>query len=63
MSRLWKQLQDEMVHENSFKKNTIKCSWFLVEDIKIPDIFLKIQKFLRPSWASVIAHKDLLHPK
>ena len=32
-----------------------------VKDIKIPDIFFKIQKFIRASWASVIAHKDLLH--
>ena len=31
-----------------------------VKDIKIPDIFFKIQKFIRASWASVIAHKVLL---
>ena len=34
--------------------------WFPVKDIKIPDIFYKIQNFLTMSWASVIAHKDLL---
>ena len=35
--------------------------WFLLEDIKIPDIPYKIQKFLRTSWASIIMNKDLLH--
>ena len=34
--------------------------WFPVRDIKIPDIFYKIQHFLATSWASVIAHKYLL---
>ena len=32
-----------------------------VKDIKIADIFFQIQKFIRASWASVIAHKFLLH--
>ena len=31
-----------------------------VIDNKIPDIFYKIKKFQRTSWASVIMHKDLL---
>ena len=31
--------------------------WFPVKDIKIPDIFYKILKFLGPSWASIIAQK------
>ena len=34
--------------------------WFPVKDIKIPDIFYKILKFLGPSWASIITHKNLL---
>ena len=34
-------------------------SWIPVKDIKIPDIFFKIQKIIKASWASVIAHKDL----
>ena len=41
------------------KKSTM-IFWFPVKDIKIPDIFHKIQHFLTTSWASVIAHKDLL---
>ena len=33
---------------------------FPINNIKIPDIFYKILKFLGTSWASVIAHKHLL---
>ena len=29
--------------------------------MEISDIFYKIKKFLRTSWASIIAHKGLLH--
>ena len=51
--------------ENIESQNTCKPSigifWFLIEDKKIPDIFYKIQKFLRKPWASIIMHKDLLH--
>ena len=38
----------------------MKLFRFPVKDIKIPNIFYKIQKFLGASRASVIAHKDLL---
>ena len=34
-----------------------------VKDIQIPDIFYKIQKFLRTTRVAVIAHKVLLHLK
>ena len=34
--------------------------WCPVKDIKSPDFFYKILKFLGTSWASVIAHKHLL---
>jgi hypothetical protein len=39
-----------------------KAQDFLVpiEAIKIPDIFYKIQKFLKTSLASVVTHKNLL---
>ena len=46
--------------QNTWEKDT-SLFWFPVNDIKIPDIFYKIQKFLRTLWASEIAHKDLLH--
>ena len=42
-------------------KKSISLFLIPVKDIKIPDIFFKIQKFIRASWASVIAHKVLLH--
>ena len=45
--------------QNTCQKST-SIFWFPVKDIKIPDIFYKIQHFLTTSWASVIAHKDLL---
>ena len=45
--------------QNTCKKGT-SIFWFPVKDIKIPDIFYKILKFLGTSWASVIAHKHLL---
>ena len=60
MSHLWKKVQDNMVDAKPFTKKAITLFWFPVKDIKIPDIFSKILKFLGPSWASVIAHKDLL---
>ena len=42
--------------KNIYKK-ALTFSWFLVEDIKIPEMFLKNHKFLRTSWVSVIVHK------
>ena len=59
MSRLWKKVQNEMVDEKTLTKKALTLFWFPVKDIKIPDIFYKIKKFLRTPWASVIAHKDL----
>ena len=60
MSHLWKKVQDEMVDLKTFTKKALTLFWFPVKDIKISDIFYKILKFLGPSWASEIAHKDLL---
>ena len=60
MLNVWKMIQEKKENlQTHAKKNTIIC-WFPVKDIKIPDIFYKIQHFLTMSWASVIAHKDLL---
>ena len=59
LSHVWKRVQDEMADEKTFTKKAQNFFWFPVKDIKIPDIFFKIQKFIRASWASVIAHKDL----
>ena len=47
MSRLWNKVQDEMVDEKTFTKKALKLFQFPVKDIKIPDIFYKILKFLR----------------
>ena len=46
--------QDEMVNEKTFTKKAQPFFWFQVGDIKISDIFYKIQKFLRTSWAPII---------
>ena len=56
MSHLWKKVQDEMADKKILTKKSKNIN--LVG--KIPDIFYKILKFLGPSWASIIAHKDLL---
>ena len=53
---------DSRKKKKNYKTHAKKAqSYFLfpVKDIKITDIFYKIQKFLTMSWASVIAHKDL----
>ena len=50
MSHLWKKVQDEMVDDKTFTNKAQTIFWFPVQDIKIPGA----------SWASVIAHKDLL---
>ena len=57
---MWKKYQEKRKSQNTCKKS---ISLFLipVKDIKIPDMFFKIQKFIRASWASVITHKVLLH--
>ena len=54
-------VQDEIVHENTFEEIKHKhLFWFPIKDIQVPEIFYKIQNFLRTSWASVNMHKDLL---
>jgi hypothetical protein len=50
------------VHGETLTKKAHTLLWFPVKDIKISDNFYKIQNILRTSWASVIMHKDLLHP-
>ena len=60
MSHLWKKVQGEMVDEKTLTKKAKTLFWFPVKYIKIPDIFYKILRFLVPSWASIIAHTDLL---
>ena len=60
MLHLWKKVKDKMVDKKAFTKKALTLFWFPVKDIKIPDIFYKILKFLGPSWASIIAHKYLL---
>ena len=60
MSDLWKKVQGEMVDEKTLTKKAQTVFWFPVKYIKIPDIFYKILKFLVLSWASIIAHKNLL---
>ena len=54
MSHLWKKVQDEMIGEKTLTKKAQTSFWFQVKDIKIPDMFYKILKFLGTSWASVI---------
>ena len=49
-----------MVDDKTFTKKAYTLFVFPVKDIKDPDIFYKIHKFLGTSWASVIAHKHLL---
>ena len=46
--------QDEMVTEKTFTKKAHNIFGFQVGDIKISDIFYKIQKFLRTAWAPII---------
>ena len=46
--------QDEIVNEKTFTKQTPNFFGLLVEDIKILDIFYKIQNFLGTLWASII---------
>ena len=41
--------QDKMVTEKTFTKKAQHFFWFQVGDIKISEIFYKIQKFLRTS--------------
>ena len=38
LPHMWGKVQDEMVHQKSFKKKAKKSFWFPVKDIKIPDI-------------------------
>ena len=60
MSGLWKKVQDEMEKDKTFAKNTITIlvpSWRYQDSRPI----LLNSKFLITTFASVIAHKDLLH--
>ena len=43
-----------MVHKKTFTNKAKKKKWFQVRDIKISDIFYKIQKFLKTSCAPII---------
>ena len=44
-----------MVHKRIFTKKAPNLFWLLVEDIKVPYFFYKIQYFQGPRWASIIA--------
>ena len=54
MSHLWKTFQGEMVHGKTYANKAHNFFWFPVWDIEISDIFYKIQKFIRISWAPII---------
>ena len=54
MSHLWKKFKGEMVYEKNICKQSTTFFLFPVLDIENSDIFLKIQKFLRMSWAPII---------
>ena len=54
VSHLWKKFQDEIVHQRTFTKKTPNFFWLLLEDIKIPYTFYKIQNFRGTPWASII---------
>ena len=43
-----------MIHDKTSTNKAQYFFWFQVGDFKISDIFYKIQKFLRTSWAPVI---------
>ena len=60
MTHFWKKVENQLVDEKTFTKKSKNIFLFSLKDIKIPDIFYKILKFLGTSWALVIAHKDLL---
>ena len=49
MSHLLKKVQDKILDEKTFTKKALKLFWFPVKDIKMPDIFYKILKFLGPT--------------
>ena len=55
VSHLWKNFQDEIVHQRTFTKKAPNFFWLLVEDIKIPYTLYKIQNFQGTPWASIIA--------
>ena len=41
MSCIWKEFQDEFVHQNTLTKQPLYFFWFLVKDFDISDIFYK----------------------
>ena len=51
MSNVWKMIQETKGNRKAYAKST-SMFWFTVKDIKIPDIFYKIQKILGTSYAS-----------
>ena len=48
-----------MLHEKIFTNKAQLFFWFLVGDIKITDIFYKIQKFLKTSFAPIFTTKGI----
>ena len=48
-----------MVHDKTFKNKAQLFFWFQAGDIKISDIFYKIQKFLQTEWAPIITTKGI----
>ena len=48
-----------MVHEKTFTNKAQHFFWFQVGDIKISDIFYKIQKFRRTSLAPIITSNGI----
>ena len=61
LSHLWKQFQDEIVHQKTFAKKHLICFWHLVEDIKISNIFYKILNFLGTQWVLIITTYLIKH--
>ena len=48
-----------MVDEKTFANKAWNFFWFYVGDIKIPDIFYKIQKFLKTSCAPIFTNNGI----
>ena len=46
MSCVWKQFQDEMLHQKKIAKDPLDFFWFKAGDFNISDIFYKIKKNL-----------------
>ena len=54
MSNVWNRFQEKTTNKKTLTKKAQIFFWFPVKDIKISDIFYKIQKFLRISWTPII---------